>query len=65
MNKLVPVAAFIFLVAGACSDDGNNRERPDHAWQEQTETLDKAKAVEGILKDTANAREQQIQKDAE
>lgn len=63
MNKLITIIVFVFLGAGACSDEGKNQEKRDHVWKEQTEALDKAKAVEGILKDSARAQERQIQED--
>ena len=55
----------IILGITACTDEGKNQEQRDHVWKEQTDTLDKAKAVEGILKDTARAQEQQIQDETE
>lgn len=65
MNKLIPIIVFIFLAAGACSDEGKSQEKQDHVWKEQTEALDKAKAVEGILKESARTQEQQIQEDTQ
>ena len=43
----------LFLIA--CSDEGSNKSEAnkDHVWKEQTETIDKAKEVEGMLMDSA------------
>jgi len=64
MIKIISIV-FITLGINACSEEGNNQQQQDHVWKEQTEALDKAQAVEGILKDTAKAREQQIQDNTE
>ena len=63
MNKLLSITILVTLVISACSDEGKNQEKQDHVWKEQTEALDKAKAVEGIIQDSARAQEQQIQED--
>jgi PBP1b-binding outer membrane lipoprotein LpoB len=65
MIKIISIIVFITLGINACSEEGNNQQQQDHVWKEQTETLDKAKAVEGILKDTVDTREQQLQDDSE
>jgi hypothetical protein len=46
--KIIFLSAAILLVS-ACSDD--DRESGDHVWKEQTQVLDKAKEVDGLLKD--------------
>ena len=46
--KIILLSAAIMLVS-ACSDD--DKESGDHVWKEQTQVLDKAKEVDGLLKD--------------
>ncbi|MEE9575158.1 MAG: hypothetical protein V3W03_03580 [Gammaproteobacteria bacterium] len=46
--KIIFLSAAIMLVS-ACSDD--DKESGDHVWKEQTQVLDKAKEVDGLLKD--------------
>ncbi len=43
----------LFLIA--CSDEGNSgtAAKEDHVWKEQTDTINKAKEVEGIMMDAA------------
>ena len=64
---MIRVISIILIILGcyACTEEGSNQQQQDHVWKEQTETLDKAQAVEGILKDAARAREQQLREDTE
>jgi len=48
IEKIIFLSAAILLVS-ACSDD--DKESGDHVWKEQTQVLDKAKEVDGLLKD--------------
>jgi len=48
IKKVIFLSATLLLVS-ACSDD--DRESGDHVWKEQTQVLDKAKEVDGLLKD--------------
>lgn len=52
MNNIlrISVIALAFGIAG-CS--GEDEEREDHVWQEQTETIDTAKQVEDQLRSAA------------
>ena len=65
MIKIFSITALVILAITSCSDEGNSQEKHDHVWKEQTQTLDKAKAVEGIIMDSAEAQKRQIQKDSE
>lgn len=58
---LLLCAAVLFLPA--CSD--NNEDREAHVWQEQTATIEKAKAVEGILQESAEDQRRRIQDETE
>lgn len=62
MQKYIKV--FLLLVSSlllvACSDDSGTSAdaKKDHVWKEQTDTINKAKEVEGMLMDSAeNTRE--------
>ena len=51
IGKIIFLSATLLLVS-ACSDD--DRESGDHVWKEQTQVLDKAKEVDGLLEDVAD-----------
>jgi len=51
IRKIIFLSAALLLVS-ACSDD--DRESGDHVWKEQTQVLDKAKEVDGLLEDVAD-----------
>ncbi len=68
------VKTFIFLASAlmlvsACSDnEQGSSERKlsgDHVWKEQTETIDKAKEVEGLLQDITEKQRQAIEAQAQ
>ena len=53
----------LFLIS-ACSEDNNQDKKTptgDHVWKEQTMTMEKAKAVEGILEDAAQEQREVIE----
>ena len=55
VNRLSIVISVMLL--GACSTEsgtGNTNERHDHVWKTQTDALDKARQVEGLLDDSAS-----------
>jgi outer membrane biogenesis lipoprotein LolB len=43
------------LMFTACSDESNNNAgaKKDHVWKETTDTIDRAKEVEGMMMDAA------------
>jgi len=62
INKIIILSAVLLLVS-ACSDD--DRESGDHVWKEQTQVLDKAKEVEGLLKDVSDQQRKIIDEQAQ
>jgi len=42
----------------ACSDDNVDKVEGDHVWKQQTDMIDKAKAVENSVLDAANLQRQ-------
>lgn len=56
-TSLLLLAGFMFLAA--CSDDDAEAKKA-HVWKEQTDTLNKAKAVEQTLQNAADAEQKQI-----
>ncbi len=63
LNQIILILISCFLVYG-CSDDNSNESKEvkvDHVWKEQTDTIDKAKAVEGMLLDSADATRKEIE----
>ena len=63
MKYILPL--IFSLLLPACSGDDSSSSDKGHVWQEQTDTIDKAKEVEGIIMDSAEetrkALEQQTQ----
>lgn len=57
MRTFIKVTLLIFSCSFliACSNEGDNSAdaKKDHIWKEQTETINKAKEVENMLKDSA------------
>lgn len=54
MNRLrleLAVLAVLALAVAGCS--GEDEEKKDHVFKEMTRTIDKAREVEGVLKDAA------------
>jgi len=55
---------FLTILCGlllSCSDtDKSQKAETDHVWKEQVEVLDKAKAVEQMLQDSAALQQQKI-----
>ena len=63
---------FLFLCSclmfSGCSSEGDNNNvdaRKDHVWKEQTDTIDKAKEVEGIIMDSAEETRKRIEQQGE
>jgi len=52
MIKRIIILSAVLLLVSACSND--DRESGDHVWKEQTQVLDKAKEVDGLLKDVSD-----------
>ncbi len=63
MIKKIIVLSAVLLLVSACSDD--DRESGDHVWKEQTQVLDKAKEVDGLLKDVADKQRKIIDEQAQ
>ena len=63
MKIIFAMTIVVTLLATACSDEGKSQDKQDHVWKEQTQALDKAKAVEGVLRDSARAQKQQIEEE--
>jgi len=58
---------FTFLLLSilllACSDDSPDQKKAsgDHVWKDQTDTMDRAREVEGILDDAAQEQRKIIE----
>ena len=61
MKNFIFILLPIWLVA--CSDDSADQTSAsgDHVWKEQTDTMDRAREVEGILDDAAQAQRKTIE----
>ncbi len=63
MIKFIKVIPFMLLCSFliACSNESADAEtEKDHVWKEQTETINKAKEVEGMLIDSATNMQKAI-----
>jgi len=64
MVKNIIFLGVVLLFVSGCSDDENatseNKLSGDHVWKEQTQTIDRAKEVEGMLKDAADQQRKLI-----
>ena len=49
------LAAAMGLALSACSGD-DEEELKEHVWKDQTETIDRAREVEGMVKDAAGRK---------
>jgi len=63
MIKKIIILSTVILLVSACSDD--DRESGDNVWKEQTQVLDKAKEVEGLLKDVSDEQRKIIEEQAQ
>lgn len=63
MIKTIIILSAVLLLASACSDD--DKDSGDHVWKEQTQTIDKAKEVEGLLQGAAEKQRQAIEAQAQ
>lgn len=52
------------LFITACSDE-TDRVDGDHVWKEQTDMIDKAKEVEGLINDAAIEQRKQIEENTQ
>ncbi len=62
-----PLTIFLIIILNicGCSDNNDTQEKKDHVWKEQTEAIEKAKAVEGMLRDSAEEQRRQIMEQSE
>lgn len=61
---IFPLVSVVFL--SSCGDSNQDaQQKKDHVWKSQTDTIEKAKAVEGILQDSADTQRQKIQDESE
>lgn len=69
MVKMFIFLASALMLVSACSDDeqGSSERKlsGDHVWKEQTDTIDKAKEVEGLLQDITEKQRQAIEAQAQ
>ena len=63
IKKIILLVGILFLIS-ACSDDESatpeKKLNGDHVWKEQTQTIDRAKEVEGMLQDAADEQRKVI-----
>ena len=63
IRKIILLGTVLFLIS-ACSDDESAKPEKklsgDHVWKEQTQTIDRAKEVEGMLLDAADEQRKVI-----
>lgn len=67
MMKNLLIICGLLVLAGCSktaeqSDSAAGTSQPGHVWQDQVQTLDKARQVEQTVLDAARARDQQLEK---
>lgn len=69
LGKLMknPLTIFLIIILNicGCSDNNDTQEKKDHVWKKQTEAIEKARAVEGMLQDSAEEQRRQIMEQSE
>lgn len=61
VKHLLACVAFSFLLTACSSDSGDG----EHVWKEQTDTIDKAKEVESVMKQAAEDQAKMIEQRAQ
>ena len=66
------IKVFLLLICcsilSACSDESNSSSaeaKKDHVWKEQTDMINKAREVEGMMLDSATATRKTIEQNTE
>ena len=60
MKKLYMLLLAALILMAGCSDDDTEAKKA-HVWKEQTDTMNKARAVEETLQKSADAERKQIE----
>ncbi len=60
-------ALTILLAAGliACGGEPEPQQQPDHIWKSQTDMIDRASEVEGMVSESSDRQRQQIDSQAQ
>lgn len=65
LRLLIILSSMNLVFLSSCGDNSQDKhaaqQKKDHVWKSQTDTIEKAKAVEGIIQDSADSQRQQIQ----
>ena len=66
MNNIFRIFFFLCLCFcfTACSSEGDSNDvesKKDHVWKEQTDTIDKAKEVEGVIMESVDSTRNMIE----
>ena len=64
LNKVLYIIVSCLILFG-CSDESSNSSQKDHVWKEQTESIDKAKEVEGMMLESAAATRKLIDEESQ
>lgn len=60
-NAILLVFCSVFFIACSSEDNDQAVAEEGHVWEEQTETINKAKEVEGMLMDSATNMQNKIE----
>ncbi len=64
IKKIILLGAVLFLISACSEDESATPEKKlsgDHVWKEQTQAIDRAKEVEGMLLDAADEQRKVIE----
>ena len=62
---LLLVLCLFFIACSDESNNGNTDSKKDHVWKEQTDTINAAKEVEGMILDSAKQTRKTIEQQSE
>jgi len=61
MKNIISILCAIVFLLFACSDNNDAQSKKDHVWKEQTNAIEKAKEVEGMVQESADEQRKLIE----
>ncbi len=61
MKNIISIFCAIVFLLSACSENNDAQGKKGHVWKEQTDAIEKAKEVEGMIQDSADEQRKIIE----
>ena len=62
MKNIICLLCILVFMLSACSDNNNDAQsKKEHVWKEQKDTIEKARAVEGVLQENSDEQRKSIE----